>query len=310
MSSPEPGDALMTGASCLTKLPTPLSFDPTRMHRLEGHLVVRSPEQLRLHRVLKELGWTAAIDEFNDNVKLKVQPLIEPTLVTTNGTILTIERWRSAVFDGIREINCIEYPLSEDEALRFILTHHQSRRGWNDFIRIRLALALEPHFQQKALENMRTGGRYKGLAILPEAHRIDVRREIAVAAGVGARNVSSVKLILEVTHPRLIEALQDGTLSVNRALQLSKLPKTQQVEHFIRYSEEHATNKVIRRSIPQPKKEKASVDVVAALDALQHMEAQRPGSVAVRVGRHKRSVVLIGQDFFAEPHSQKELQLT
>src|ERR1035441_7068476 len=45
-----------------------------------------------------------------------------------------------AVFDGRHEINCIEYPLSEDEALQFILTHHQTRCGWNAFVRIRLAL--------------------------------------------------------------------------------------------------------------------------------------------------------------------------
>jgi len=67
---------------------------------------------------------------------------------------------------------------------------------------------------------------------------------------------------------------------------------------------------VIRRSIPQPKEEKAGLDVTAVLDALLHHEARRPLSVAVRVGRHKRTVVLIGQDLFTGPPSQKELKLT
>ena len=102
--------------------------------------------------------------------------------------------------------------------------------------------------------------------------------------------------------------MRDGTLTINRAIQFCKLPRAEQLEQFIRYSEERATNKVIRRSIAQPKEKKISLDVVTVLDALQDQEARRPGSVAVRVGRHKRTVVLIGQDLLAGPHS--ELKLT
>jgi hypothetical protein len=173
-----------------------------------------------------------------------------------------------------------------------------------------LALTLEPNLQQRALDNMRDGGRYKGSANLPEAQHIDVRQEIALVARVCPRYVSDVKSILEVAHARLIEALRDNTLTINLAIQFCKLPRAEQLEQFIRYSEERATNKVIRRTIAQPKEEKASLDVVSVLDALQHQEARRPGSVAVRVGRHKRTVVLIGQDLFAVSHSQKELKLT
>ena len=136
---------------------------------------------------MDELGWIGVIDELNDAARLTNQSVTEPILITTNGTILSgFGRWRLAVFDGRHEINCIEYPLSEDEALQFILTHHQTRRGWNAFVRICLALTLKPYFQQRALDNMRAGGKYKGLANLPEAQRIDVRQEIASAAGVGA----------------------------------------------------------------------------------------------------------------------------
>ena len=99
-------------------------------------------------------------------------------------------------------------------------------------------------------------------------------------------------------------------LKINRAIQFCKLPRVEQLEQFISDSEERATNKVIRRSVARPKEEKITPDVVTVLDALQHREARQPGSVAVRVGRHKRTVVLIGQDLFAGPHSQKELKLT
>ncbi len=281
------------------------------MSSLEGRPVVRFPEQLRLHRALEEIGWTGVIDEFNDAARLTNPSVTEPILITTNGTILAgFGRWRVAVFERRHEIHCIEYSLSDDEALKFILTHHQTRCRWNAFVRIHLALKLEPYFQQRALDNMCAGGKYKGWANLPEAQHIEVRQEIARAAGVCARNVSNVKTILQTAHSRLKEALRDGTLTINRAIQFCKLPRAEQLEQFIRYSEERATNKVIRQSIARPKEEKTSLDVVAVLDALQQQEARQPGSVAVRVGRHKRTVVLIGQDLLVGPRSQKELKLT
>jgi hypothetical protein len=289
----------------------PQSLSPTATGRVEGRPVVRSPQQLRLHPALEELGWAGEIDEFNEAARVSHPSVTDPILITMNGTILSgFGRWRSTVFDGQLEINCIEYPIGEDESLEFILTHHQTRCGWSDFVRIRLALTLEPNLQRKALENMRTGGKLKGLANLPEAQHVNVRKEIARAAGVGDRNVSNVRTIIQRAHPTLIRALKEGKLSINCAIQLCNLPKTQQLEQFIRYSEERATNKVIRRSVPRPKEGKIRLDVATVLKALQQQEARQPGSVAVRVGRHKRTVVLIGQDLFGEPHSQKELHLT
>ena len=196
------------------------------MSRVEGRLVVLSPQQLRLHRALEELGCVDVIGELNEATRLTNPSATEPVLVTTNGTILAgIGRWRSAVFDGKHEINCIEYHLSDSEALQFIIRHHQPQGGWNAFTRIRLALTLEPDLQQRALDNMRAGGKYKGSASLPEAQHIDVCQEIARVAGVGARNVRSARTILEVAPPQLIDALGNSTLTINRAIQFCKLPQ-------------------------------------------------------------------------------------
>jgi hypothetical protein len=276
----------------------------------EARLVFRSPKNLRLHTVLRDLDVIDVVEELNDAARLQDQSAAEPILITTNGTILAgFGRWRLAVFEHRHEIPCIEYQLSEDESLQFMLSHHQTRRGWNAVFRIRLALTLEPYFQQRALENMRAGGKYKGLANLPEAQHLDVRQEIASAAGVGARNVSNVKTILKNAHPRLIAALLNGTLTINGAMPFCKLPKAEQLEHFIRHSEERETNKVIRRSITRSKKETISPDVAAVLDALQQQEARHPGSVVVQVGRFQRTVILVGQDLLTGPYSQKELDI-
>ena len=288
---------------------SPQYVNLTAMSRLEGRPVARFPQHLRLHRALDELGWVGE-DELNA-AQREGHSATEPILITTNGTILAgFGRWRLALLEGRDEIPCIEYGLNEDESLLFMLNHHQIRRGWNDFVRIRLALTIAPNLRQKALDNVRAGGKLKGLANLPEALHIDVRKEIARIAGVGDRNVCNAKTILERAHPRLILALQNGTLRINRAIQFCKLSRAEQLEQFIRHSEERETNKVIRRAISRPEKIEASFDVISVLDALLHRQAEQPGSVAVRVGRHKRTVILVGKDLMTALPSQKELHLT
>jgi hypothetical protein len=257
---------------------------------------------------MKELGWTGVIDELNDAIRLKDHSMPEPVLITTNGTILAdFGRWRSAVLDGRREINCIEYPLGDDDqALQFILTHHQIRCGWNAFVRIRLALTLEPYLQQKALDNMRAGGEHKGSTNLSEADRIEVRHRVAECAGTGTGNVSKVKAILRSGHPNIIAVLQDGLLSIHRAWLWSKLPKLEQRVEFARCEEERTQRKILQEFLP--KAASVSLDLAQVIDALQRLEAQQPGSIGIRASRRlRRTVVTLGQDFSRLPGTQREL---
>jgi hypothetical protein len=228
-------------------------------------------------------------------------------LIATDGTVLAgFGRWRLAVFEQSPEIYCIEHSLSADDSLAFILSHHQTQRGWNAFVRIRLALTLKPSLQQAALNNMRFGGKYKGLANLPEAHHIDVREQVADKAGACSRNVANVETILEIAHPALIDALGSGRLKINGAMQFCKLPRAKQLAEFMRVSEERAIRKVIRRSLMQPQKEDISIDPGTVLKVLHSREELHSGSFVVRIGRHKRTVILVGQDLLAEINSQKE----
>ena len=252
------------------------------------------------------------VEELNEVARLKDLSAAEPILITANGTILAgFGHWRSALLEGRDEVHCIEIPIREEESLRFILNHHKPRPGWNAFVRIRAALTQEYDLQQRALDNMRAGGKYKGLANLPDAQHINVRQQIADDAGVGTRNVSNAKTILKKAHPRLIAALLNGTLSINRAMQFCKLPAGEQLEAFIRHAEDRAIEKVIRGSVARPKTEETIVDVATAtvLDALQQQERRKAGSVLVRLSRLQRTVLLVGRDLLAGSVSQKELEL-
>ena len=65
-----------------------------------------------------------------------------------------------------------------------------------DFIRIELALDLEPHLKDHALLNRQAGGRLKGLSTLTTAEKVNSRKEIARVAQVSVGNVHKVKHIL------------------------------------------------------------------------------------------------------------------
>jgi hypothetical protein len=276
------------------------------MSRLEGRPVVRPPKQLRLHRALEELGWTGAIDEFNEVTQSKDQAVPKPILITTDGTILVgLGRWRSALFDDLHEINCIEYPLSEEEAVQFIISRHQPQRGWNDFVRICLALTLEPYFQQRAVDNMRAGGRHKGSTNLSEADCIDVRQEIAKVAGTGTGNVSKVKAIMQSSHRSIIVGLQNGLLRIHRAWLWCKLSKLQQKEEFARYEEERFRRKIMRQfSVEHSDR---SLDPAQTIEVLQREEARQPGFLAIRTSRSRRTVLVLGQDLLAKLDAHKEI---
>jgi len=276
---------------------------------MKGHPAVRSPESLQVHPALRELdGFDAAI-ELNEAERVR-HHATPPILITSDGTILSgFGRWRSALLHGEQEIQCIEYALGEEESLQFSLIHHRPQRGWNAFVRIRLALQLEAHLQRRAVANMREGGRHKGLAKLPNPQHLDVRREIAAIAGAGARNVSNVKLILRDAHSRLLTALTNGTLTINKAISLCKLPRTEQPEAFTKLLEERAIDEVIRHTLATGRQLKTSPSAASMLAVFQMCESRHPGSLVVKRTQSGRTTISVPNELLDKIDPQTELQL-
>jgi hypothetical protein len=272
---------------------------------LDGRPVLRRPEQLRLHPILDEFGFLAAA-EFNRSAQLKKLAIPEPILVTPNGTILAgFGRWRIAIFEGSPLVHCIEHSVGEEKTLPFILCYHQPRRTWNSFVRICLALSLKSNFQQRASDNMRAGGKYKGSTNLTKADRIDVRQEIANLAGTGTGNISKVEAIIERAHPNVVVALENGLLSIHQAWKWCKLSKTQQKEEFARHEEERTRRKILREfSVGESS---TSVDLVQVIKALQHKESLEPGSITIRTSLSRRTIIVLGEDLLGAIDAQKEL---
>lgn len=222
-------------------------------------------------------------------------------MITRERTIIDgYARYELARQQGRQSLPCIEHELSDIQALQWILRTHRRSNGLNDFSRIVLALDLERSLQEEARAHQKVGGEYKGSANLPKAEPIDVREQIAKFAGVSPRNVSNVKTILRRAHSQLIEALHNGTIKINRAQQLCEFERSKQVEELARFLAERSSSKTARQFVDQLRPEQVSADMSAFLAQLQELESINPGSVEVRPGTRKKTVILVGKGHLSD----------
>jgi hypothetical protein len=156
-----------------------------------------------------------------------------PLIITRDRLIIDgYGRWELAKQKGLLTLPCVECDLSEEQALEWLNQTHGPSKGWSDFIRIELALDLEPHFQGKAVLNQQAGGRGKALSKLTEAQKVNSRREVARVAHVSLGNVRKVKYIKEHACSSVLEAARTREISINLADKWSHEPEAEQKEHL------------------------------------------------------------------------------
>jgi hypothetical protein len=256
---------------------------------IQGAVVVRRVDELRPHPSFARHHLTIPASAVSAAASQTEFALREPLVITQQNVILKgYPQWQLARIKGLESIRCIEHALFEDEALHWLLQSHRRLNGLNDFARIVLALDLEPGLQEKARSNQRTGGQHKGSSTLAKALRLDVRSQIAVAAGVSTGNVTKVKqtggqhkgsstlakaLRLDVRSqiavaagvstgnvtkvkqlvqnacPDLLQALRLGQLSIHRAWQWSEETPEQQRRRLFQHLGERGVRKTIRQLV-------------------------------------------------------------
>jgi hypothetical protein len=126
-------------------------------------------------------------------------------------------QWMLAQRTKESHTDCLQLDVSESDAIMWLIERHKRSSSLNDFSRTLLALELEPMFRERAASNRSRGGREKGSSTLTEADHVDVRAEVAKAAGVAVGNVSKVKKLISASCPELLEALREGEVSIHRA---------------------------------------------------------------------------------------------
>jgi hypothetical protein len=180
----------------------------------------------------------------------------DPLLITRDRVIIDgYARWELAKKQGILRLPCIEFDIDEEEALRRILKRHRRSYGWNDYNRICMASELKVSTRRKAQVNQRTGGQIKGSSKLTEAEKVDVRREVAKAAGVSVGNVAKVDQLRRNAHPEILQALHSGEVRIHRAWKWSTMAPEQQRNQLRIYRLERGLKKTARALISRQRAE-------------------------------------------------------
>lgn len=108
------------------------------------------------HRLSVSTGKLSALADRGDRA------FSDPIAVTHDRIVIDgYARSELAKRTGRRMLDCFEYALSSEDALEELIRTHCASRGLTDFVRIELALDLEPHFQEKALMNQQAGRRLR-----------------------------------------------------------------------------------------------------------------------------------------------------
>lgn len=174
----------------------------------------------------------------------------EPIVVTRNLTIIDgYARVQLALRQGRETLSCLEYDLSEEEALRWLIQSHRPSWGLNAFSRVLLVLDLEPFLHERARANQRIGGAHKGSSNLTEAQKVDSRSELAAAAGVSTGNIRKVQQLIQSAHSVIQQALKADAISIHLAWQWRKLPAQQQLEKLEDHRSCRGTNQTSLRLI-------------------------------------------------------------
>lgn len=213
-----------------------------------GRVVRRGTNEIRPHPAYIRLGLVVGTSQLSTVTGLGDLAFTEPVSITHEGVIFDgFSNWEVARLQHRSIVVCIEYGISEEEALYRLIQRHHPSSGLNDFIRICLALEFENSLKEKARANQQASGRNQASSNLTKRERRDVRREIARIAGVSAGNVTKVKNLMDKAHPDVIQALQQKELSIHQAWLWTELSPEEQRKMLSQRQSERG----IRRTIQQ-----------------------------------------------------------
>lgn len=146
----------------------------------------------------------------------------------------------------------------------------------------------------------------KGSPKLTEAETVDVRQEIAAAAGVSVGTLSHVKQPLQTVDPAVRQALSNGEIKINRAWRWSKESRSCQRESLRFYQRHRGMERVAERLIArQLKKQKSARSpahpwrTATSTETVSRLAALTPdilGSVDVFFIKMPRPLLAISED--------------
>jgi hypothetical protein len=150
---------------------------------------------------------------------------------------------------GRTTIECLEFDLSEDEALRRLLLCHRPSPGFEPFTRIAMARDLAISLRQKALQHQQAGGKNKGSSKLTEAERLEVRKKIALVAGVSVGTLSHALEVLRMGDTEILRALYNDEIKIDRAWRWSKESCLRQRDNLKLYRRRRGMERIAQKLV-------------------------------------------------------------
>jgi len=173
-----------------------------------------------------------------------------PLIVTSSGIVIDgYARLEVARLQGRAIVECVEYDISEEEALRRLLLCHRPSPGLVPFSRIAMARDLAKSFKEKALQHQQAGGKSKGSSKLTEAQKVEVRKELAAAAGVSVGTLSHALEVLKTGDQEIVRALCNGEIKIDRAWRWSKESRVCQCENLKLYRRHRGMERVAEKLV-------------------------------------------------------------
>lgn len=286
-------------------LRTDLGLPAAKHH---GRLVTCRLDELHPHPAYARHRFTVPAHKLSSLAAQGERAFQEPIFITQDHLILDgYARLEFARQQGRIELPCIQFELSQDEALLWLLHKHRRSNGLNAFSRILLALDLEPWLKERARANQQAGGQNKGSSKLTEVERLDVRCEIAAAAGVSVGNVSKVKRLKTSATTELLDALRHGEISIHRAWTWSQRGSAGQREALWCYRSERGVTREIRALISKHRAKTSieSLDLVPLLKALSALDPDELRTVNVKPLRAHGRTIFITEELIRILASQR-----
>ena len=222
---------------------------PTITHTRD-QLVPWRVGKLQPHPSYARLGIRVPASRLNALIEMGEDAFLFPLIVTSKGIVIDgYARLEVARLQGRATVECIESNISEEEALRRLLLCHRPSPGLPPFSRIAMARGLAKSFKEKALHHQQAGGKSKGSSKLPQAEKVDVRKEIAAAAGVSGGTLSHALEVLKNGDPEIVRALCNGEIKIDRAWRWSKESRSRQRENLAIYRRHRGMERVAEKLV-------------------------------------------------------------
>lgn len=162
--------------------------------------------------------------------------------------------------------------------------------------------------------NQGAGGRTKGSSKLTEAERVDVRSEIAAAAGVSLGNVTKVKQVMATTCTELQDALRGGEVSIHRGWLWREMSSENQRRALMLYRGEKGVKRTIRRLISKHMSKNAvsaeSIGFAGLARRLSQLQSPHLSSVAVAAVDVPGKALFVTEELLRLLPAQEELLIS